>query len=63
MRTLLLLQMPDNPDQPQQQDEPDQENDEPDQPLQQQVGRHWQPLGFFSKKLSKTEVNYSTFDA
>jgi hypothetical protein len=25
--------------------------------LQQQVGRHWQPLGFFSKKLSKTEVN------
>jgi hypothetical protein len=22
----------------------------------------WQPLGFFSKKLSKTEVNYSTFD-
>jgi hypothetical protein len=30
--------------------------------LQQQVGQHWQPLGFFSKKLSKTEVNYSTFD-
>jgi hypothetical protein len=29
---------------------------------QQQVGQHWQPLGFFSKKLSKTEVNYSTFD-
>jgi hypothetical protein len=26
------------------------------------VGQHWQPLGFFSKKLSKTEVNYSTFD-
>ena len=23
---------------------------------------HWQLLGFFSKKLSKTEVNYSTFD-
>jgi hypothetical protein len=22
----------------------------------------WQPLGFFSKKLSKTEINYSTFD-
>jgi hypothetical protein len=22
--------------------------------LQQQVGQHWQPLGFFSKKLSKT---------
>jgi hypothetical protein len=30
--------------------------------LQQQVGQHWQPLGFFSKKLSKTEVNYSTFE-
>jgi hypothetical protein len=27
--------------------------------LQQQVGHHWQPLGFYSKKLSKTEVNYS----
>jgi hypothetical protein len=22
-----------------------------------QVGQHWQPLGFFSKKLSETEVN------
>jgi hypothetical protein len=30
--------------------------------LQQQVGQHWQPLGFFNKKLSKSEVNYSTFD-
>ncbi len=30
--------------------------------LQQQVCQHWQPLGFFSKKLSKSEVNYSTFD-
>jgi hypothetical protein len=30
--------------------------------LQQQVGQHWQPLGFFSKKLSKSEVNYYTFD-
>jgi hypothetical protein len=30
--------------------------------LQQQVGQHWQPLGFFSKKLFKSEVNYSTFD-
>jgi hypothetical protein len=30
--------------------------------LQQQVGQHWQLLGFFSKKLSKTKVNYSTFD-
>ncbi len=29
--------------------------------LLQQVGQHWQPLGFFSKKLSKSEVNYSTF--
>ncbi len=29
---------------------------------QQHVGHHWQPLGFYSKKLSKTEVNYSTFD-
>jgi hypothetical protein len=33
-----------------------------EQVLQQQVGQHWQPLGFFSKKPSKTEVNYSTFD-
>jgi hypothetical protein len=24
--------------------------------LQQQVGQHWQPRGFFSKKLSKSEV-------
>jgi hypothetical protein len=24
--------------------------------------QHWQLLGFFSKKLFKTEVNYSTFD-
>ncbi len=30
--------------------------------LQQQVGQHWQPQGFFSKKLSKNEVNYSTYD-
>ncbi len=30
--------------------------------LQQQVGQHWQPLGFFSKKLSKSEINCSTFD-
>ena len=29
---------------------------------QQQVGQHWQLLGFFSKKLAQTEVNYSTFD-
>ncbi len=26
--------------------------------LQQHVGQHWKPLGFFSKKLSKSEVNY-----
>jgi cleavage and polyadenylation specificity factor subunit 1 len=30
--------------------------------LQQQVGQHWQPLGFFSFLLSKTEVNYFSFD-
>jgi hypothetical protein len=30
--------------------------------IQQQVGQHWQPLGFFSKKLSKTVVNYTTVD-
>jgi hypothetical protein len=30
--------------------------------LQQQVRSCWQPLGFFSHKLSKTERNYSTFD-
>jgi hypothetical protein len=30
--------------------------------FQQQVGQHWLPLGFYSKKLSKTVVNYSTFD-
>jgi hypothetical protein len=28
----------------------------------QKVGHHWQPLGFYSQKLSKTKVNYSTFD-
>ena len=30
--------------------------------LQQQVGRGWQPLAFFSKKLSTAEAKYSTFD-
>jgi hypothetical protein len=30
--------------------------------VEQQVGQHWQPLGFFSKKLYKTEVNYSSFN-
>ena len=30
--------------------------------LQQLQGRAWQPLAFFSKKLSPTHVRYSTFD-
>jgi cleavage and polyadenylation specificity factor subunit 1 len=30
--------------------------------LQQQVGKGWQPLAFFSKKLAPAEVKYSTFD-
>ena len=30
--------------------------------LQQKVRGHWQPLAFFSKKLSPTESRYSTFD-
>jgi hypothetical protein len=30
--------------------------------IQQQVCHHWQPLGFYNKKLFKTKVNYSTFD-
>jgi len=30
---------------------------------QQQVGQHWLPLDFYSKKLSKNEVNYSMFDS
>jgi hypothetical protein len=30
--------------------------------MQQKVGDHWQPLGFFSRKLSETESCYSTFD-
>jgi hypothetical protein len=30
--------------------------------LQQQGGQHRQPLGFFRKKLSNTEVIFSTFD-
>jgi hypothetical protein len=30
--------------------------------LQQLQGRSWQPLAFFSKKLSPTQVRYSTFD-
>jgi RNase H-like domain found in reverse transcriptase len=30
--------------------------------LQQKVRGHWQPLGFFSRRLSATEANYSTFE-
>ena len=30
--------------------------------LQQQVRSSWQPLGFFSRKLTATEIKYSTFD-
>ena len=30
--------------------------------LQQKVGGHWAPMGFFSTKLSSAESNYSTFD-
>jgi cleavage and polyadenylation specificity factor subunit 1 len=30
--------------------------------LQQWQKDHWRPLAFFSRKLSKAEVNYSTFD-
>jgi hypothetical protein len=30
--------------------------------LQQKCGRGWQPLAFYSKKLSPAEVKYSTFD-
>jgi hypothetical protein len=30
--------------------------------LQQQVGKGWKPLAFFSKKLAQSEVKYSTFD-
>jgi hypothetical protein len=30
--------------------------------LQQQVGGHWQPLGFFSRRLQPVQANYSTFD-
>jgi cleavage and polyadenylation specificity factor subunit 1 len=30
--------------------------------LEQRTGNDWQPLGFFSKKLSNTERNYSTYD-
>jgi len=30
--------------------------------LEQRTHGNWQPLGFFSKKLSNTEKNYSTYD-
>jgi hypothetical protein len=30
--------------------------------MQQKSGDHWQPLGFFSRKLTDTESRYSTFD-
>ena len=30
--------------------------------LQQYVDGHWQPISFFSKKLSQAETHYSTFD-
>lgn len=30
--------------------------------LQQLVDGHWQPLSYFSRKLTTTERNYSTFD-
>jgi hypothetical protein len=30
--------------------------------LQQQVGKGWKPLAFFSKKLAPPELKYSTFD-
>jgi hypothetical protein len=30
--------------------------------LQQQVGKGWKPLAFYSKKLAPAEVKYSTFD-
>jgi hypothetical protein len=30
--------------------------------LQQQVGGHWQPLGFFLRRLQALEAHYSTFD-
>jgi hypothetical protein len=30
--------------------------------LQQQVGKGWKPLAFFSKKLAPAEIKYSTFD-
>jgi hypothetical protein len=30
--------------------------------MQQKSGDHWQPLGFFSRKLTHTESRFSTFD-
>ncbi len=31
--------------------------------MQQKTGDHWQPLGFFPRKLTDTESRYSTFDS
>jgi hypothetical protein len=30
--------------------------------IKQKSGYHWQPLGFFSRKLTDTKLRYSTFD-
>ena len=30
--------------------------------LEQKIGKDWQPLSFFSKKLNKAELKYATFD-
>lgn len=30
--------------------------------LQQQIGNRWEPLGYFSKKLSETQTKYCTYD-
>jgi hypothetical protein len=30
--------------------------------MKQKSGDHWQPLGFFSRKLTDMESRYSTFD-
>jgi len=30
--------------------------------LQQEIDHHWQPIAFFSKKLTPAETKYSTFD-
>ena len=30
--------------------------------LEQQIHGRWQPLGFYSRQLNKTEINYGTID-